>query len=77
MFLFEHDVEIADAHITAKGFKYHKAQKGENGHCDIMIWLYGRNINNNNAASFVTKTCYVSGHDFIRYQMSYKSILMR
>jgi hypothetical protein len=67
-YLLEHDVESADSYITTKGFKYHKAQKGENGSCDAMTWSFNRDIDNDNAESFIAKNCYKANYGFIWYQ---------
>jgi hypothetical protein len=68
-YLLEHDVESADTYITSKGFQYHKAQKGENGDCDSMIWSFNRDIDNDNAQSFIAKNCYKANYGFIWYQL--------
>ncbi len=67
-YLFENDVETADSYILKKGFRYHEAQKGENGNCDAMFWSYDRNTSNNRASSFVAKNCYDAKNGFIWYQ---------
>jgi hypothetical protein len=71
-YLFEHNVETADTYILKKGFKYHEAQKGENGKCDVMVWSYDRNATNNRAFSFVAKNCYDANFGFIWYQFGDK-----
>ena len=72
-YLLEHDVESADTYITAKGFQYHKAQKGESGDCDAITWSFNRDVNNDRAASFVAKNCYKANHGFMWYQLGDKA----
>lgn len=76
-YLLEHDVESADTYITAKGFKYHEAQKGENGDCDAMIWSFDRDVNNDRAVSFIAKNCYEANYGFIWYQLGDKAAFDR
>jgi hypothetical protein len=71
-YLIEHDVESADNYITSKGFKYHEAQKGENGDCDAMIWSFDRDAINDRATSFIAKNCYQANFGFIWYQLGSK-----
>lgn len=72
-YLLEHDVESADTYITGKRFKYHDAQKRENGGCDAMIWSFDRNIDNDRAVSFIAKNCYEANSGFILYQLGDKA----
>jgi hypothetical protein len=71
-YLIEHDVESADNYITSKGFKYHLAQKGENGDCDNMFWSFNRDTSNDRATSFIAKHCYQANFGFIWYQVDSK-----
>lgn len=71
-YLLEHNVESSDTFISQKNFIYHKVKKGENLECDVMIWSYDRNINNNKATAFLAKCCYQANEGFIWYQFSNK-----
>lgn len=68
-------MESADTYITAKGFMYHEAQKGQNGGCDAMIWSFDRDIVNDRALSFIAKHCYQANSGFIWYQLGSKPTL--
>lgn len=73
-YLLEHNVEDADTYITKKNYKYHEAQKGENGKCDAMLWSSERDTENNSAVAFISKYCYQENVGFIWYQLGDKDI---
>lgn len=68
-YLLEHDIESSDSYITKKGFKYHEAEKSENGECASMIWSFNRNINNDRAIAFIAKNCFEANLGIIWYQL--------
>lgn len=69
-YLLEHDIEAADSYITTKGYRYHEAQKGKNGSCDVMFWSFDRDPTYNTAVAFIAKTCFNAFEGFIWYQLS-------
>lgn len=67
-YLFTHGLE--DIYISAKGFEYNAQMKDPNKFCDTVSWACGRNIANDRANAFVSKTCIEANDGFVNYQFA-------